>query len=68
MTSKNLVSYSYSNILVREAHDLRMAHCITSEITEKTKLVLIGFPFDEGVKINAGIPGAKKAQKQFVSN
>ena len=63
MTSKNLLSFSYPTILIREAHDLRLAHCITSEITEKTKLVLIGFPFDEGVKINSGIPGAKNGPK-----
>lgn len=57
----NLIPFTYPEIQIRESHDKRVAHAITSTITEKTKFVIIGFPFDEGVKLNGGFPGARKA-------
>lgn len=44
-----------------EPEDLRMRHLFSNEITPKTRFILVGFPFDKGVRLNGGRPGARFA-------
>ena len=60
--------YSHTPLAVKEKADIRMSHFFQSELSSNTKIALIGFPVDEGVRRNGGIPGARFAPDSIRGN
>lgn len=56
---KNITPYPSLISSPIEAEDIRVGNVIQSQITEKTRFILVGFPFDKGVRNNGGKPGAR---------
>ncbi|HKJ46669.1 MAG TPA: formimidoylglutamase [Balneolales bacterium] len=64
MSDTNLFNEPDIELPRKQEDDPRIGHLIKfgeEQITEDTRIVLIGFPSDEGVKRNWGRPGAAKA-------
>lgn len=57
--SKNITPFSNQTPNPAEKEDVRIGNIIESNISEKTRFVLVGFPFDKGVRTNGGKPGAR---------
>ncbi|TNE72124.1 hypothetical protein EP331_07915 [bacterium] len=63
-----LKPYNFSPIAGLEPQDIRLFSLISQEIQTQTKIVLIGFPVDEGVRRNGGRAGARFAPDAIRSN
>lgn len=56
-----LHAYKFHPLAELEPNDTRFFHVISPEILTNTRIVLVGFPIDEGVRRNGGRPGARFA-------
>jgi formiminoglutamase len=63
-----LQAYNFPPISDLETDDTRLFHVITPEIGNHTRIVLLGFPVDDGVRMNGGRTGARFAPNAIRSH